>query len=50
MEPVALAGSPPAARILHRCTQCGHEKWNRVSPQDEFEALLALAERQARQA
>ena len=50
MEPVALAGSPPAARILHRCTQCGHEKWNRVSPRDEFEALLALAERHARQA
>lgn len=50
MQPVALEGSPPGARILHRCMLCGHEKWNRVSPHDEFETLLTLAERQSRQA
>jgi Zn finger protein HypA/HybF involved in hydrogenase expression len=50
MAPVALSGNPPKARIMHRCETCGQEKWNRVSTQDSFEALLSLAERQARQA
>lgn len=49
MEPVALAGSPPQARVLHRCVRCGHEKWNRVSRKDDFDVLLSLAERQTRQ-
>lgn len=47
MPPIAIEGAPAAYRILHRCRKCGHEKWNRVAPGDDFEALLALAQQQA---
>ena len=29
--------------ILHRCQNCGFERKNQVSPQDDFEAVLALS-------
>jgi hypothetical protein len=50
MQPVALEGVTSKRRILHRCQVCGHEKWNRTAPEDSFDALVALAEQQARDA
>ena len=29
--------------ILHRCQKCGFERKNRVSPEDDFNAILALS-------
>ena len=43
MRPVAVEVRGDQYRILQRCEQCGHEHWNKASPQDDFEALLALA-------
>lgn len=48
MEPVAIEGAPGTYRILHRCQLCSAEKWNQASPADDFAALLALAEAQAK--
>lgn len=48
MEPVALEGSPGKYRILHRCQLCFAEKWNEASLEDNFEALVALAEARAK--
>jgi hypothetical protein len=43
MAPVALEGSTPDYRIVHRCTVCGHEKRNKVQENDSPAALVALA-------
>lgn len=48
MEPVAIDRRDETYRILHRCLACGAEKWNRVSPKDDFEVLLRVAEKQSR--
>ena len=29
--------------IVHRCVKCGHTRRNKTSPNDNFEALLALS-------
>lgn len=47
MEPIALQRGRQGQRILHRCLGCGYEKPNRSQPEDDFEALLALARRSA---
>lgn len=47
MAPVGLESVPGRYRILHRCQDCGYEKWNRAHAQDDFDALLALAQQQA---
>ena len=43
MEPVKLEGSSPAYRIVHRCVKCGAERRVNTSPDDNKEALLAIA-------
>ena len=43
MEPVALEGSTPHYRIVHRCNSCGAIRRVDVSPQDDAEALIALS-------
>lgn len=43
MAPVAVAKRGDAYRILHRCQQCGAERWNKSATQDDFEILLKLA-------
>lgn len=45
MEPVRVEGTTGAYRILHRCSVCGFERYNKVSPEDHFETLLTLAAR-----
>jgi hypothetical protein len=43
MEPVSLEQENGEQKLSHRCLACGHEKKNRVSGNDDFEALVALA-------
>jgi hypothetical protein len=43
MEPVALEGSTPNYRLVHKCTLCGKEMRVNTSVEDDPEALLALA-------
>lgn len=50
MPPVAVSGPAAAYRILHRCQVCGAEKWNRASPEDDFDQLLEIARRQGKSA
>ncbi|MCA9322798.1 MAG: RNHCP domain-containing protein [Planctomycetes bacterium] len=28
--------------VLHRCDHCGHEKWNRVAPEDSIDEISRL--------
>ena len=45
MESIALEKENGTEKILQRCLKCGHERKNRVSPDDDFEALLALSKK-----
>ncbi len=45
MEPIAIEGSSPTYRIVHRCTRCGCERRNLSSPDDNLQSLTAVAER-----
>ena len=47
MEPILLERESGEEKLTHRCLVCGHTKKNRVSAQDNFEALLVLARRLA---
>lgn len=46
MAPVAVSSKNNSYRILHRCVDCGYEKWNQAAPQDDFEQLLTIAREQ----
>ena len=43
MEPVGLEICGDAYVIMHRCVQCGLERKNSASPQDNNEAVIRLA-------
>ncbi len=43
MEPVALEGSSPRYRIVHRCMRCGAKRVVSASGADDERALLTLA-------
>ena len=45
MEPVAIEGSTPDYRIVHRCVRCRMIRRVDVSPGDNPEAILALSSR-----
>lgn len=45
MEPIFLAQENGEQKLTHRCLVCGHEKKNKVSAEDDFEALLKVARR-----
>ena len=45
MEPIALEGSTPKYRIVHRCKTCGLERRIAVGQNDDTEAVLALAKK-----
>lgn len=47
MAPVAVDRKEGEYRLLHRCTRCGHEKWNRSASDDDFERILDVARKQA---
>ncbi|MCW9054720.1 MAG: RNHCP domain-containing protein [Candidatus Pacebacteria bacterium] len=42
MRPVALEPHHSEYRILHRCTLCGHEKYNKLQEGDIFDPELVL--------
>lgn len=42
MEPVAVELRHGEYRILHHCTQCGQEHWNKTAKEDDFEVVLQL--------
>ncbi len=43
MEPVGLEGSTPDYRIIQRCVRCGAKFRVTISPDDDPEAVIALA-------
>ncbi len=43
MEPVGVEVKKGSYRILHRCTRCGIERWNKAAREDDFEVILQLA-------
>ncbi len=43
MEPVGFRVEKGEYAILHRCTVCGHEKWNKTDKADDFDEILKLS-------
>ena len=43
MEPIALEGTSPEYRIIHRCTRCGFTRPNAIGTNDNPEAVLGIA-------
>jgi hypothetical protein len=48
MRPIALEGSTPTYRIVHRCEKCGAIRRVTADPRDSAEALVALSRVSAR--
>ncbi len=47
LEPVGLDQSGKKGFIiLHKCLKCGHESRNLTSPDDNFDAIIKLSQRQ----
>ncbi len=44
MEPVSVGIEKNAHFIMYRCLQCGHEKRNKVSQNDDFDAVVRIAQ------
>lgn len=44
MEPVSVGIEKNEHFIAYRCLQCGHEKRNKVSENDDFDAVLRVAQ------
>lgn len=47
MQPVALEGSTPQYRIVHRCAKCGVLARVRTAPEDDAEAIIVLSRSRA---
>lgn len=45
MEPIRFEIKAGEERVIQRCTRCGHERPNKVLPEDEREILLKLSSR-----
>jgi len=50
MEPVAYEKEQNQEKIFYRCLRCGKEGKNKVQGEDDFEAVLVVARKQARTA
>lgn len=46
MEPIGVDTKKGKYRILHRCTHCGVERWNKAAKEDDFEVILQLSAEQ----
>lgn len=46
MEPIGVEVKKSKYRILHHCTRCGLERWNKAAKEDDFEAILQLSAEQ----
>ncbi len=47
MRPASLEGASPNYALVHVCQRCGHQKRNKVSPDDSADAIVALADESA---
>lgn len=47
MKPVAVDTKKGNYRILQRCIDCDHERWNKRQEKDDFQALLDVSALQA---
>lgn len=45
MEPIAVEVKSSQYTLLHRCLSCGFERRQRSAKEDNFEAILQLAQR-----
>lgn len=45
MDVIAIETRGSEYEIVHECVQCGHQKNNKVSPKDSFNALISLAKK-----
>ena len=45
MEPTFLEKEKGEEKLTHVCLVCGHTRKNKVSPEDSFDALLAVTKR-----
>lgn len=50
MKPIQAMQEKNEYRVLHRCTVCGHEKWNTLVPADSMDAFIAIVADRARKA
>ena len=48
MEPVRIEKKGKVSNVIHKCVKCGIEKPNKVSPNDEYDAVLKVAENYAK--
>ena len=44
MGPVGTEQKRGEWRILHKCTKCGKEKWNKVAKEDDLGAIAKLSQ------
>ena len=49
MAPIAVQPYKDSYRIQFRCQECSTERWNKATPQDDFDVLLEIARKQAEQ-
>ena len=47
MEPIAIEGTSPDYTIVHKCTECGAKRNVSANKEDDAQALVALAARNA---
>lgn len=48
MEPVHVEAFGTGYKILHRCIRCGHERKNQSVPEDNFDALIMIIDRETK--
>ena len=46
MEPTRIETKAGEYVIVHTCTVCGHTKRNKTSPEDDFDAILELSQKE----
>ncbi len=45
MEPIAIEEEAGERYVLARCVKCGHTRRNKISAEDDFDAVLAIAQK-----
>lgn len=43
MQPVAVGSDHGERTLLHRCTICGHKKWNKVAADDDVDEVIRIS-------
>lgn len=42
MKPIRVEGTEKEYRLIHKCIACGYEKPNKLAPEDNMDAVVAL--------